>query len=254
MPKHAERPSEHSHATPSKGQGEDLAISDRARPVAPGAILQRAALAPQSLRPADIVRLQQTLGNRAVARLLSQPSPGCSLVQAKLTVNAPGDKYEQEADRVAQEVMQKPAVQRVESEEEEDEDETPDVMAKRQPSPAAGGAFEADEAFERQLHAARGQGRPLPPALKEDFETKFGADFQGVRIHTDAQSDQLNRSVQAKAFTTGQDVFFRKGAYEPGSRPGQELLAHELTHVVQQSGGVQANEMIQRDVGFEFEN
>jgi hypothetical protein len=74
-----------------------------------------------------------------------------------------------------------------------------------------------------------------------------------VRIPTDAQSDQLNRSVQAKAFTAGQDIFFREGAYEPGSRPGQELIAHELTHVVQQSGAIQASEMIQRDVGFEFE-
>ena len=56
-----------------------------------------------------------------------------------------------------------------------------------------------------------------------------------MRIPTDAQSDQLNRSVQAKAFTAGQDIFFREGAYEPGSRPGQELIAHELTHVIQQN-------------------
>ncbi len=66
----------------------------------------------------------------------------------------------------------------------------------------------------------------------------FGADFSGVRVHTDAQAHQLNQSIQAKAFTTGQDVFVRQGAYEPGSRGGQELLAHELTHVVQQKGEV----------------
>jgi guanyl-specific ribonuclease Sa len=65
----------------------------------------------------------------------------------------------------------------------------------------------------------------------------MGADFSGVKVHTDAQSDQLNKSIQAKAFTTGQDVFFRQGAYEPSSRGGQELIAHELTHVVQQNGG-----------------
>jgi hypothetical protein len=56
-------------------------------------------------------------------------------------------------------------------------------------------------------------------------------------VHTDSQSDQLNKSIQAKAFTTGQDIFFRQGAYEPNSRGGQELIAHELTHVVQQNGG-----------------
>nr|MCM0593799.1 DUF4157 domain-containing protein [Gloeotrichia echinulata DEX184] len=65
----------------------------------------------------------------------------------------------------------------------------------------------------------------------------FGADFSGVKVHTDGQSDQLNRSIQARAFTTGQDVFFRQGEYNPGSRGGQELIAHELTHVVQQNGG-----------------
>jgi hypothetical protein len=70
----------------------------------------------------------------------------------------------------------------------------------------------------------------------------MGADFSGVKVHTDAQSDQLNQSIQAKAFTTGQDVFFRQGEYNPGSRGGQELIAHELTHVVQQKGG----ERIQR--------
>jgi hypothetical protein len=64
----------------------------------------------------------------------------------------------------------------------------------------------------------------------------MGADFSGVTVHTDTQSDQLNRSVQAKAFTTGQDIFFRQGAYQPSSRSGQELIAHELTHVVQQHG------------------
>jgi hypothetical protein len=67
----------------------------------------------------------------------------------------------------------------------------------------------------------------------------MGADFSGVKVHTDSQSDQLNKSIQAKAFTTGQDVFFRQGAYEPSSRGGQELIAHELTHVVQQGASVQ---------------
>jgi hypothetical protein len=60
-----------------------------------------------------------------------------------------------------------------------------------------------------------------------------------VRVHTDAQSDSLNKSIQAKAFTTGSDIFFSKGAYDPGSQSGQELLGHELTHVVQQGSAVQ---------------
>jgi hypothetical protein len=71
------------------------------------------------------------------------------------------------------------------------------------------------------------------------MEGAFGADFSGVRVHTDAQSDSLNKSIQAKAFTTGSDIFFSKGAYDPGSQDGQQLLGHELTHVVQQGAAVQ---------------
>ncbi|MHC5750143.1 eCIS core domain-containing protein [Nostoc sp. JL23] len=69
--------------------------------------------------------------------------------------------------------------------------------------------------------------------MREPMEQAFGADFSGVKVHTNGQSDQLNRSIQARAFTTGQDVFFREGEYNPGSQGGQELL----THVVQQNGG-----------------
>jgi len=64
-----------------------------------------------------------------------------------------------------------------------------------------------------------------------------GHDLSGVRVHTSPDSDDLNRQLGAKAFTTGQDVFFREGAYDPHSSSGQELIAHELTHVVQQGSG-----------------
>ena len=62
-------------------------------------------------------------------------------------------------------------------------------------------------------------------------------DFSGVRVHANAHADGLNRSLQARAFTVGQDIYFRHGEYSPGSSTGRELLAHELTHVVQQSPG-----------------
>jgi hypothetical protein len=68
------------------------------------------------------------------------------------------------------------------------------------------------------------------------METAFDANFSGVKVHTDGESDQLNKSLNSRAFATGQDIFFSQGAYNPGSRDGQELLAHELTHVVQQNG------------------
>lgn len=217
--------------TLSKRPPEPTPVPDIERPaVHPVKILQRLTLAPHSLRPDDLLLLQRTIGNRAVGQLLAQlPSP----IQAKLKVNAPGDEYEREADRVADEVTRKPAMQQ----EALDEDQQPEIMTKRAPAQTAGGAFEAGEAFEQQLRATRGQGKPLPARLRKEFETKLGADFSGVRVHTDALADQLNQSIQAKAFTTRQDVFFRRGEYNPNSSTGQQTLAHELTHVVQQAGG-----------------
>ncbi|MDZ8139276.1 MAG: DUF4157 domain-containing protein, partial [Nostoc sp. DedQUE04] len=90
--------------------------------------------------------------------------------------------------------------------------------------------------LEASINQARGGGVAIADNIRKPMEMAFGADFSRVKVHTDGQSDQLNRSIQARAFTTGQDVFFRSGEYNPGSRGGQELLAHELTHVVQQNG------------------
>jgi hypothetical protein len=217
----------------------------------PGTILQRAALAPASLRPADILRLQQTIGNRAVARLLSQLSPARSLIQAKLTVNAPGDKYELEADRMAEQVMRMPAVQGQDVE----AVEKLNVMTKPQPSPAAGDAFEAGEDFEQQLRASRGQGQPLPPTLREEFETKFGTDLGGVKIHSDRRAAEMNQHIQAKAFTHGDDIYLGPNPPDLRSAQAKPLLAHELTHVMQQRAiNARENHLIQRRVGFEFEN
>src|SRR5271154_409408 len=89
---------------------------------------------------------------------------------------------------------------------------------------------------ERAIQQERGGGENLDHGVRRQMESSFGADFSGVRVHTDRQSDSLNRSLSARAFTTGQDIFFRQGAYQPGNSTGRELLAHELTHVVQQGG------------------
>ena len=91
--------------------------------------------------------------------------------------------------------------------------------------------------LESSVQTERGRGQPIKDSVRGQLEQGFGADFSGVRVHTDSKSDELNQSIQARAFTTGQDIFFRQGAYDTSSKQGQQLLAHELTHVVQQSGG-----------------
>jgi hypothetical protein len=89
---------------------------------------------------------------------------------------------------------------------------------------------------ERAIEKERGGGQGLDTGVRRQMESSLGTDFNEVRVHTDQRSDSLNRALSARAFTTGQDIFFREGAYQPGSSIGRELIAHELTHVVQQNG------------------
>ena len=98
------------------------------------------------------------------------------------------------------------------------------------------GGGTVDASVEQSIQQAQGGGWGLSEDVREPMEQAFGADFSGVRVHTDGNANQLNSSLHSRAFTTGPDIFFKQGEYNPGSRDGQELLAHELTHVVQQNG------------------
>lgn len=257
--------------------------------------LQRAYADPSSLTPSDIKHLQRTIGNRATIDVLSRHTG----LQAKLKLGPAGDQYEQEADRVAQQVVRQMArpqpVQRQVAEEEElqikplgpigsalqrkvkphpkrgftksgvgtirqakslaatisrvqrapnpqftksmfvrRQEEEEELQRKPLHGPEGG---DVEQSVERQIQTARGGGKPLDDNIRGSMEQGFGADFSGVRVHTGGQADALNRSLNAKAFTVGNDVFFGKGQYNPGSSSGQQLIAHELTHTVQQSGG-----------------
>ncbi len=181
-------------------------------------------------------------------------------IQAKLTIGEANDPYEQEADRVAAQVVQRihapetktggeGQVQRQEMGEDEEvkrksvgESIQRVEISQLNAKSDSGNSAEASAELEGAIEGARGGGQPLDESVKEPMEREFGADFSGVRVHTDTQADELNQAIQAKAFTTGQDVFFREGAYDPGSQGGQDLLAHELTHVVQQKGLIEEGE------------
>jgi hypothetical protein len=167
-----------------------------------------------------VLRLQQTYGNRYVQRLVESAG-----ARAKLTVSPPNDSYEHQADRVARAVTGGVLV-RAQPQPEEKQSEA--RLAGRQPAPLP-------ENLETRINRARGSGQPLPDIVRAPMERALGADFSGVRLHTDSEADVLNQQLSARAFTTGQDVFFREGGYSPGSDSGRELIAHELTHVAQQS-------------------
>jgi hypothetical protein len=174
-------------------------------------------------------------------------------VQAKLTVSQPNDPYEQEADRVADQVMsmQEPRLQRacpscedetlqkrplaeqitplVQRQEEPEEEEEP-VQAK----------WEGDNSSRRnpdldaQIQSLRSGGAPLPSSTRNFFEQRFGNDFGDVRVHSSLQASEAAKSVRAQAFTVGRDIVFSPGKYDPETNSGKNLLAHERTHVVQQ--------------------
>lgn len=95
---------------------------------------------------------------------------------------------------------------------------------------------------EQHIQNARGGGQPLDGTVRAQMEPALGADFGGVRVHNDGRAHDLNQSLSARAFTTGQDIFFKQGEYTPGTSGGRELIAHELTHVVQQNSTVQKDE------------
>jgi hypothetical protein len=179
------------------------------------------------------------------------------LVQTKLRVGPAGDAFEQEADRMADRALDHPVQGGVQRQADPEEEEiqakplaasiTPLVQRTElyeeeeelQAAPTAQRAeegFDAGNSIEQRLASLRGSGSPLPDELRADMESRFGTDFRGVRLHTDAESDTLNRDLQAKAFTHKTDIYFSSGQYEPDSRTGKHLLAHELTHVVQQTG------------------
>ena len=178
-------------------------------------------------------------------------SPG---IQTKLTIGQPGDKYEQEADQMAEQVVQRsainypyageggmpPPVQTKCAEcEKEEPTETPGLQTKSE-----SGTATASPSLASRLSSRKGGGNPLPAGTRTGMEHAFGADFSGVRVHTDRSAIEMNQELGAQAFTHESDIYFGAGKYDAGSSGGKKLLAHELTHTVQQGAARTQNQAI----------
>ena len=100
----------------------------------------------------------------------------------------------------------------------------------------SGGAPAVSPSGENGINSIRGGGSPLPESTRNFFEPRFSCDFSQVRVHTDTLAAESAQAVNARAFTVGQDVVFGAGQYAQGASEGRRLMAHELTHVMQQSG------------------
>lgn len=158
-----------------------------------------------------------------------------TIVQPKLELTTPGDSYEREADRMADFVMRK-AYSGLPTEMPSTSSVLPPLISRRASSSTSGVAV--DSATESGIHASRGGGHPMPTALRSQMESGFETDFSRVRLHTGSAAEAMSNDLRAKAFTYGNDIYFNRGQYSPDTTAGQHLIAHELTHVVQQSGKV----------------
>jgi hypothetical protein len=156
---------------------------------------------------------------------------GNPFFQAKLTVNQPGDAHEMEADKVADQVMlmkkgDVPVVQRMEF--------SPISAFQRKETDASSGSDRNSAPTIVTDVLNSGSGHPMDASTREFMESRFGQDFSRVRVHTDSQAAESAAAINAKAYTSGEKIVFGVGAYQPSSETGKKLLAHELTHAVQQ--------------------
>ncbi len=147
------------------------------------------------------------------------------LIQKKsLALSAPGDQDEEEADEVALKIAGGGSAQ---------------IHGIGGTINRSGsGNAEVTPEFESKLSSSKGEGKSLDDSTRNEMELKMGADFSGVKLHTGSEANQMNENVNAKAFAHGQDIYFKNGQYNPSSQDGKKLLAHELTHTVQQGGNV----------------
>jgi hypothetical protein len=249
-----------------------IGVSERAKATvkAPAAKMEKTAARmrqPESVSSSSspyeqVIQLQRTFGNQAMQRLFK-----AGIIQAKLRINQLKDVYEQEADRAADRVMSMPESARGKS---------PSVTRVQASNISCSRYTNNGEALQRQMQqpfsieeglikegplqakaipnrstemrtglasrveSLRTGGRNLSPSTRAFMESRFDRDFSDVRIHVDSQAAETAKSLNARAFTMGRDIVFGDGQFTPASKSGMQLLAHELTHVIQQGKAPQA--------------
>ncbi len=193
--------------------------------------------------------LQRRLGNQGAATLLTHPAlkpPNAAphvatthqtdrLLASTLSISSPSDPSEREATATASAVMRMPEPNASASPAEAGVQHTNGSAVQRQD----GDARAASGSLASDIRSSVSGGAPLPRRVRSFMEPRFRADFSGVRVHTGDRAAALNTQVNAKAFTVGSNIFFGKDAFQPETSEGKELIAHELTHTIQQGATVQ---------------
>lgn len=197
----------------------------------------------RALRTSKDATLSKEEAERA-ARQPARMAAGGHAVQTFTSVSSPGDPAEREAHSTARRVMQTAAPHHTGPSPRAPEsaatvhrqraDAT--IQCKADSQPMVTPSLSAD------IVSSTGSGTPLPPRVREFMEPRFKADFSRVRIHTGDRAARLSKQLHAQAFTVGNNIFFAKDQFRPDSPDGQELLAHELTHTIQQGAAIQRSE------------
>ena len=165
--------------------------------------------------------------DRNISGHITRSYPSRTIIHPKLEMTNPGDADEVAADVAAREVM------------------SGKVLRKPSDGVIGGGGKTASSQMESQLNHLQGGGQTMPDGLRGMMEHGFDHDFSQVRLHTDDEAANLSSSINARAFTHGEDIYFNRGEYDPDTSEGQELMAHELAHVVQ--GGEKVGRMEYED-------
>ncbi|SDL82617.1 eCIS core domain-containing protein [Kriegella aquimaris] len=192
------------------------------------------------------------VADTVVARANGQRNPffGASLAIQRKTQEEDVQEKRSEGEKEAFQIQQKPFVETItplvrrQPQEEGLQENAEDNAqlkeeAQLQKRSDAGAGPEEFSSLEGNLNSSKGGGSPLPAATKSEMESGFGTDFSGVRVHNDSNASQMSQNLGAQAFTHGNDIYFNEGKYNPQSSSGKHLLAHELTHTVQQRCSVQ---------------
>jgi hypothetical protein len=208
--------------------------------------------------PSSVAYLHHTIGNQAVQRLMHSNNEGGFdfakiAIQPKLKISQPGDVYEEEADRVADQVMsvcldsvrpmtttKEGGIDRkcaaCEMNEEEDAEEQELNIIIQKPSSTTTNLETTEETANEISNVLSSSGSPLDSTTRQFIETRFGHDFSHVRLHTNTKAAESAQSLNARAYTMGNHIVFGSGEFRPDDPKGQKLIAHELTHVLQQNG------------------
>ncbi|MEO7496430.1 MAG: DUF4157 domain-containing protein, partial [Massilia sp.] len=189
--------------------------------------------------------LQRRVGNQGAQALVQQRAAVAVAMRGATKVSSPGEPAELEAEATAKKVMRATSAPSVSS-------GAGGGIARK-----AGDPPTVSPNISSSIASSTGSGSPLPAKVINFMEPRFKADFSRVRIHTGQQAAQLSAQLHAQAFTVGNNIFFGKDKFKPDSPEGQELIAHELTHTIQQGAAVQrsaapevrnvSTEQVQRD-------